>query len=231
MDNPEKVKSESVSRRKFFSLKRGLRRDEGWNYMEATLSVVMLTVVFLGLTITLIAFREWMTRAWAIRVMDQYANDVASHFHEAFENAHNIGPNPPQYGLGAFWMSVVNFDFSDPYSPFVDSTIYQYSARPTSGIYRAISNTASQKLDPGFPPQGWNNKHRFIFTDFGWEGPYQELGRSYAFSYPMARVHFSIHYQRPRQVEEPNNVVNRNYDLEKKYVISGFMRNYGLTVE
>lgn len=216
---------------RWFSLRGGLRRDEGWNFFEATLSVVILTVVFLGLTITLIAFREWMTRAWAIRVMDQYANDVASALHERLTTSHRIGFSPPQNGLGSFWVSVLNYDFSNPYTPFLDSTIYTYSAKPIWGVSCAQGNSGPVRIDPGFPPPGWTGKHKFTFTDFGWQGPYQEMGRTSSFSYPMVRVYFSILYQRPRKVELPKTVVNRTYDLEKRYVISDFLKNYNLKVQ
>jgi hypothetical protein len=232
VDKPNLTALTSPPPRRRFSLTRGLRRDEGWNFMEATLSVAILTVVFLGLTITLIAFREWMTRAWAIRVMDQYANDIASHLHRQLALAHSFQPENGQYGLGAFNLSVINFDFSNPYHPFKDSTVYHYSARPNEGIFRAMNNSAALKLDPDFPPDSWSKSNRFHFTQFTYQGPYnQEIGRTPAFAYPMVRIYFSINYERPRTVELPQSYDNRSYELEKRYVISGFLKNYGLSLE
>jgi hypothetical protein len=200
--------------------------------MEATLSVAILTIVFLGLTITLIAFREWMTRAWAIRVMDQYANDLAAHFHRQLSNAHSIGYENGQYGLGAFYLTVNNFDFSNPYTPFTGTTTYHYSARPSEGVYRAIDNGATLKLDNQFPPSSWSKTNKFHFTQFSYLGPYNlDYGRSTGFTYPMVRINISIMYERPRSVELPHSYDNRSYELEKRYVISGYLKNYNLQVE
>jgi hypothetical protein len=219
--------------RRGFSLRRALRRDDGWNFMEATMSVVLLTIVFLGLTITLLAFREWMTRAWTIRVMDQYANDIASHFHFMLTNTREITQDPSQYGLGAFNMKVVNFDFSDPYDFVKGITNYHYSARPNLGIFRADGNTASNKLQVDFPPPGWKNQHKFVFTEFGcWLGSPPSEMRSNAFDSSMVKIALSIQYQRPRRVEGSGGILqNRTYTLEKHYLISGFMKNYGLKLE
>jgi hypothetical protein len=183
------------------------------------------------LTITLIAFREWMTRAWAIRVMDQYANDVAAHLHKQMALAHSIGYETGQYGLGSFYLSVINFDFANPYHPYIDSTIYHYSARPQAGIYRAIDNGAALKLDPSFPPTSWSKTNKFHFTEFAYQGPYVLEPRTSSFAYPMVRVYFSVNYERPRTVELPHSYDNRSYQIEKRYVVSGFLKNYGLPFE
>jgi len=52
------------------------QRDEGWNFIEATFSVVLLSIVFLGFTISILATREWMERRWAIRLMDEYGQNI-----------------------------------------------------------------------------------------------------------------------------------------------------------
>jgi len=53
-----------------------LRRDEGWTFIEATLSIVIMSIMVLGLTIVILAFKEHLERSWAVRMMDQYGNDV-----------------------------------------------------------------------------------------------------------------------------------------------------------
>jgi len=53
-----------------------LKRDSGWTFIEATLSIVIMSIMILGLTIVLLAFREHLNRSWAERAMDQYGNDA-----------------------------------------------------------------------------------------------------------------------------------------------------------
>jgi len=53
-----------------------LKRDSGWTFIEATLSIVVMSIMILGLTIVLLAFREHLDRSWALRAMDQYGNDA-----------------------------------------------------------------------------------------------------------------------------------------------------------
>ncbi|MFH1863217.1 MAG: hypothetical protein ABH878_10455, partial [bacterium] len=159
------------------------RRDEGWTFIEATFSVVLITIVFLGFTVILIAFREGLQRSWAIRVMDQYANDFISQLDSTMRLANNIWPNPPQYGLNSFSLSILQHN---DYYQVIDSTVYTYSAHPQQGIFRAKSNTAPTPFDPVFTHEKWaDDKHRFTIEDF-------------LFSFPSATENRSVFFKESR---------------------------------
>lgn len=206
--------------------KKLLGSDQGWTYAETIVSMVMLTIIFLGFTVTLLAFREWINRSWAIRVMDQYANDVMSDIEANLRRASRITQNPAQYGLGSFTVEV---DSILNYYPalFLQTRRYTYSARPNFGIYKAIDNTAPQKIDPDFPPEDWENSHRFVFTEFSYPGPYvvPNTANNY-FSDGMVRVYMSIRYERPRKEETSMGIQNRKYTLFKRYSVSIYMKNF-----
>ncbi len=225
-NKPPSPRSISFTASRKSGLMKVLRKDGGWTFVEASFSIVLLTVVFLGFTITLLAFREWMDRSWAIRVMDQYANDLISDLEKKLRLASNIWQNPPQYGLGSFALSVYNLNFNDPYNVLQDSTVYAYSAKPSDGVFIGTGNTAPQKFDADFPPANWNKKHKFTFTEFYYPGPWIEPGRQPYFTNSMVQIFFTIHYERPRTVETPGGSQSRKYELDKRYSVSGFMKNH-----
>jgi hypothetical protein len=199
-------------------LLRVLQREEGWTFVEAVFSLMLLTVVFLGFTITLLAFREWVDRSWAIRVMDQYANDVMSHLDAKLRLTSNISSNPSQYGMGAFRLDIPNFNFSNTTQIVMPPTSYNYSCRPTLGVYYGEGNVASQKLDPDFPPSSWGNEHKFVITNFSyslWNNP--QL--SPTFTQSMVVVKLAITYERPN-AGEPTR-----YKMKKEYTLAQFIKN------
>ncbi len=207
-----------------------LQKDDGFTFIEATISVVLLTIVFLGFTVTLLAFREWMDRAWAIRVMDQYANDVLSNLDATMRIASGITLNQNQYGLGSFSLSVPQFNFDNTLLPVLTTNTFTYSAKPTEGVYVAQNNAAPQKLDKDFPPPNWKTgrkQHKFTITEFRYTGtpPWNVMGRQPYFYESMAQIYLAIKYERPRSVETPFGFQSRKYELKKRYMVSGFLKN------
>ncbi|RJP79811.1 MAG: hypothetical protein C4524_04605 [Candidatus Zixiibacteriota bacterium] len=197
--------------------------------MEATLSMVMLSILFLGFTVSLLAVREWMNRHWAIRVMDQYAHDFMSHLDSQFRRALAIEQAPPRYGLGSFRVKIANYNFTNLQEPVQGISSFVYYTNPNQGIYIGVNNGGGQKFDDRFPPEGYsdlNDRHQFIFTEFTYPGPYTELNRESYFREPMAQVRFSIRYQRPRKVMVNGGLVNRTFAMTKQYRMAGFLKNY-----
>jgi len=208
------------------SLLKPARRDEGWTFIEALFSVVLVTVVFLGFTITLLAFRELLERAWAIRVMDQYANLLVNDIQRKLRTGTAISLNPGQYGLGSFMFTVPNYNFKNVNDPLQFNTSFKYSANPGQGIMIGVDNTAPQQFDPEFTHEGWTSLHRFSVVAFEYDpNAFNQAGRLPYFYQTMAQITFTLRYDRPRQVETPGGSVNRTFSLEKSYTVSGFMKN------
>ena len=200
-----------------------LQKEEGWTFIEAAFSIVLITVVFLGFSITLLSFREWMSRSWAIRCMDQYANDFTSHLDNLMQMGTNMGTNPNQYGLGSFWISIANFD----QYPFevLDSTLFSFSAKPTDGIFIAAGNAAPVPFDDDFPVGDWKYKHRFTIEDFRYE-PFFELNRSLLFNQAIGQVYLTIRYERLGGLDFLSETFMDEYSIIKEYRISTFMKNH-----
>ncbi len=204
-------------------MKNFFHTDEGWTFIEATFSIVLISVVFLGFSITLLNFREWMNRSWAIRCMDQYANDFMSHLDNLMQYGTNMGTNPNQYGLGSFWISITNFN----QYPFevLDSTLYSFSAKPTEGIFVAAGNSAPVPFDQDFPLDEWKYKHRFTIEDFHYE-PFFELNRPPLFNQAMGQVYLTIRYERLGGLDFLSETFMDEYSIVKEYRIATFMKNH-----
>lgn len=210
-------------------VERRLHGEGGWTFIEAVLSVILLTVVFLGFTITILAFREWMTRSWAIRVIDQYASDVLTQIEEVLQLGGRIEQNPPQNGLGSFRIYVMNLN---EYPIFVvDSTSYYFSAHPKDGVFIGIGNTAPQEFyayntngEETFPPPGWEDEHEFTITDFRYV-PWNDIQLSQEFNEAMPQIILNIEYTRYKLVETEKGSRIREYSLQKEYRVSSYMKN------
>lgn len=200
------------------------RNDEGWTFIEAAFSIVLLTVVFLGFSLTLLTFREWMDRSWAIRAMDQYANDLMSRLNQLLLLGSNIGTYPNQYGLGSFWISVYNFQ-EYPQFVILDSTVYSFSAQPTNGVFVAEGNAAPEPFVEDFPLEAWEDEHRFVIEDFGYQA-YYDPARSQNFNESMGQIFLTIRYERLGGLDFLTGAQNDEYMLRKNYRIATFMKNH-----
>lgn len=210
-----------------YGLKEIARQDQGFTFLEATISVVLMTVVFLGFTVGLLAFREWINRSWAIRVMDQYANDVTSHIEENLRKGNTIERTPNQNGLGSFKITVVDFlrypDYQDTYE-------YYYSAHPTQGVKYAVGNVAPQPIEADFPVPGWKNEHEFTIKEFEYDYLWRDPVRGLSvpnFNEAMAHIYLTIEYRRVHNVEtSAGSERNEKYTLTKRYQICLLMKNH-----
>ncbi len=105
--------------------KNGVRSDSGWTLLEATISVVLISLIFLGFTVSTLSFREWMDRSWAIRVVDQYANDVLSNIDSLMRVGIEITGGPTN-GISYFTIKVISSDVYE--TSTVDTVFYNFSA-------------------------------------------------------------------------------------------------------
>jgi hypothetical protein len=210
-------------------IEKRLHGDGGWTFIEAVYSVVLLSVVFLGFTITIMSFREWLNRSWAIRVVDQYANDVMTHIEGFLQMGGSIAPNPPKNGLGSFRIYVMNLNQYPIY--IVDSTAYNFSAHPKNGIFIGVGNTASEEFyayrtggDEVFPPPGWHKEHEITITDFRFV-PWNDALLTEDFNEAMPQIILNLEYKRFHKVDTKRGERIREYTLEKEYRVSTYMKN------
>ena len=142
---------------------------------------------------------------------------------ERAERDANMGTNPNQYGLGSFWISIANFD----QYPFevLDSTLFNFSAKPTDGIFIAAGNAAPVPFDDDFPVGDWKYKHRFTIEDFRYE-PFFELNRSLLFNQAIGQVYLTIRYERLGGLDFLSETFMDEYSIIKEYRISTFMKNH-----
>lgn len=201
--------------------------DEGWTFIEATLSIVLLSIIFLGFTITLLEFREWLDRSWAVRVMDQYANDVIERIDHFIQVGGKFTEDPPRNGLGSFRIYIPSVNVY----PFkVDSTAYIFFAHPEEGIFLSVGSEAPREFyqsctggnEATFPPESWKKSNKFTITDFRYEPfPDPDTTRSTSLAYGTPVIHLSYKYERIEGDEK--------YVLDKQYVFSSYMKNYSMS--
>jgi len=116
--------------------------QRGWTFIEATIGVVLASIIVLGLAVTMMAMRETVDQSMAVRLMDQYGNDMMAHFQNAFETASSFVPIASQ---SSGQMDHFELHYVDPFTT-VD-VIHRYQATREQGIKRD-----NQRLDPQFPP-------------------------------------------------------------------------------
>jgi hypothetical protein len=159
-----------------------------------------------------------MDRSLAIRVMDQYGNDVMSHFQKAFETANKYVPIPSQ---SSGQMDHFELVYIDPFNGV--QTIHRYLATRTQGV--KMDNT---RLDPQFPPRPLQSNNgvgvlsdneSFAVTQFiAEEAPRQ--GNSVAFSHGTIRVSMTVRYTR-----KAIDAGEGDYTRDMTYSTLCFMKN------
>jgi type II secretory pathway pseudopilin PulG len=129
-----------------------LRQDErGWTFIEATIAVIIVSMMLLGLAVTMMAMRESIDRSLSIRVMDQYGNDMMTYFQNQLENAFDFVHVPaPSSGQWDHCQII----FYNPYNGTYSTD--NYRATPALGILRN-----NQRIDPQFPPAHVENGRAF----------------------------------------------------------------------
>jgi len=202
-----------------------IHRDDGWTLVEALISVVLISILFLGFTISVLAFKEWMTRSWALRVMDQYANDVVSSINERLEVAFGIHQLPPQNGLGRFQLDLLDINLYNTQE--IDSTKIIFSAHPQQGIKISEGNAAPKNIDPSIPFDEWWGEHNFIVKEFSMTPGtvlYPTTSNLYQQASLLIRLRFQ--YERIHMVDTDEGVVKESYFVYKDYCVSAFLKNY-----
>ena len=194
------------------------RGEHGWTFIEATMGVVLVSIIVLGLAVTMLAMRDTVDRSLAIRVMDQYGNDIMSHFQKAFETANQYESIPSQ---SSGQMDHFQLIYIDPFNG--TRTIHRYLATRAQGVKR--DNT---RLDPQFPPRQIRtdngigvlsqNESFAIIRFTAVEAPRQ--GNSVAFSHGAIRVSLTIRYTR-----EGINPGESDYTRDMTYSTLCFMKN------
>jgi hypothetical protein len=137
-------------------LRAACRRDDGWTFIEATLAIVLTAIMILGLSIVLMAFREQLDRSWAVRVMDQYGNDVVENLSHDLRNATDIvvGPGP---GL----TNRIDITYLEPVRKN-DLLLTRWSADlRTMRIVRG-----NDLVDPTFPPNNLGRGENYEIVEF-----------------------------------------------------------------
>ncbi len=204
-----------------------LARDGGWTFIEATLAVVIMSIMVLGLSIVLMAFREHLDRSWAVRVMDQYGNDVVERLTHELRNAVDV---TVYGGTGDNYHRIV-ITYLDPYhhDRFITSR-WNVDTRTTQ------VKIENQPVDPTFPPRDLGRGEsyeicRFTLTGYGVRT--EELSeiqdwphRDQSFLSATYDITFMLRYNRAAI-----NPGERHWKFEKEYKNRVYMRNKNLIVK
>ncbi|MBM3328782.1 MAG: hypothetical protein FJY67_04800 [Calditrichaeota bacterium] len=213
------------------ALRKRLAREDGWTFIEATLAVVIMSVMVLGLTIVMLAFREHLDRSWAVRSMDQYGNDVLENLTHDLRNAVDIevagGDNSPYHR--------VQVKFLNPYSH--DRFDYN-NWRVDTRSNRVIVN--NRELQPYFPPRNLRRGESYVIEQFtltpygketlfakpeGWERA-DALRRDPKFTNAAYEIRFKIRYNRNAMYTD-----DVNWSYTREYFNRVYLRNKNLIVK
>jgi len=200
-------------------------REGGWTFIEATLSIVIMTIMVLGLTIVLMAFREHLDRSWAIRVMDQYGNDVLERLTHELRNAVDV-----QVSNGTANTHEITIEYPDML--YMDRTYYHRWKADLRNTRILIDN---RPMDSQFPPRALGRGEffqilRFTLDPFGMSG--REIdeardrnSRSETFLNATYDITFSLQYNR--------NAVNpgeHDWKFRKTYTNRVYIKNKNLYI-
>jgi type II secretory pathway pseudopilin PulG len=201
-----------------------LSGDNGWTLVEAILSIVIMSVMVLGLTIVLLAFREHLDRSLAVRSMDQYGNDVIERLTHKLRNAVNV-----EVRKGRF-IDKIDIEFLDPLT--LDFTIWEY--------WSAVQNTVkinNRRIDDYFPPLRLRLGESYEIVKFTMrkygdvDGPndferQDFFRRSNSFNDATWDIRFTLRYNRANIRSGDHKWI-----YEKEYYNRVYMRNMNLIVQ
>lgn len=208
--------------------RRKFAQDDGWTFIEATMTIVLASVMILGLTITLLAFKEQLDRSWAIRTMDQYANDVVENISHDLRNATEV-----RVRAGAGNTSRVEIDFLDPMRKSdTKQTVLWRADNRTSRIWRG-----NEVLDRQFPasdlgPGETYQITQFTVSPFGTNNYYEpwaridQSARNEQFMAATFDINLTLRYVRNAVGEKTSN-----WDFQKHYGNRVYTRNANLIVK
>ena len=204
-----------------YMIRKRLSRDGGWTFIEATISVVLMSIMVLGLTIVLMAFREHLDRSWAIRVMDQYGNDVIERLTHELRNAVDVNVR-----TGSRNTHKIDIQYLDPY---VHDLFRWTTWRADLRTSRILVN--NDPVDPTFPPRSPGRGESYSIVQFTLT-PYGQLTpndaerrdsfwRNQKFVNAAYDIRFTLRYNRTTD----------NWGFEKQYHNMVYMRNKNLIVK
>jgi len=208
------------------ALKKRLKCDSGWTFIEATLSVVIMAIMVLGLTIVLMAFREHLDRSWSIRVMDQYGNDVIERLTHELRNAVDVTVRPSVRNTHK-----IDIQYLDPY---VHDLYHTNTWR--ADLQRSQILIDNDPIDKTFPPRSPGRGESFQIIQFTLS-PYGQLtpndserrdsfNRASNFVNATYDIRFKLRYNRAAV-----NPGERNWKFEREYRNRVYMRNKNLIVK
>jgi len=198
--------------------------ERGWTFIEATIGVVLASILLLGFTLTIMAMRESIDRSLSIRVMDQYGNDMMKYFENNLENAWSF----QRVATGTSGqMDRFIITFTDPRTGYV--TTNNYRATIAQGIF-----CNNLRLDPQFPPQHiragkafgvLSSEESFTVTRFTASNAYRH-GDTDVFSLSTVEVTLGLRYvKRGTDPGEPD------YVRDMTYSTLCFLKNTQVTTE
>ncbi len=203
-----------------------LTRDEGFTFIEATLAIVLISIMVLGLTIVMLAFKEHLDRSWAIRTMDQYGNDVIENLTHELRNAIDVS-----VGNGQGNTNRITVEHLDPIlKEVVHETLWRADLRQVR-VYAGRT-----LIDPTFPPKNLGVGEtfeivQFTLTPFGTnmrDGQWEQNdagNRKEEFMSAAWDIHFVLRYNRAAVAGR-----DRHWMYEKVYFNRVYMRNKNLLV-
>jgi hypothetical protein len=213
-------------------LRRKIIYDGGWTFIEATLAVVLMAIMVLGLTIVLLAFREHLDRSWAVRVMDQYGNDVIEGLTHDLRNATDVTVRPDTRDTDRITVKFLDDFIKDK---FVEHLWY---ADLRSGQVKVNNNP----LDRFYPPRKTRRGESFQilrFQLFSWGDPRKPQqccdsdfervdarDRDDKFKAATYKIELTLCYNRGAL-----KVGERSWSFQKQYKNLVYMRNKNLMVQ
>lgn len=210
-----------------FRLMKHTKRDEGWTFIEATLAVVLVAIMVLGLTIVMLAFKEHLNRSWAVRVMDQYGNDVVEYMTHQLRNAVDLDVRSA--GRNTHRIDIIHTDR------------YIENLRRTTRVRADIRNAQilvndRPTIDPNFPPRRMARGEsyeivKFTLTPYGVDTPNSRerddrFRRNDKFQNATYDLNLTLRYN--KSALKPGQ---RNWSYQKEYHNRIYIRNMNLVVK
>lgn len=205
-----------------------LAQDDGWNIIEAVLTIVLGAIMALGLAITLLAFKEQIDRSWAVRLMDQTANNIVEQLTHDIRNAVDV---TVRGGTGN--TSRIECKILDPLrkSDAQQTVLWRADTRQTR-FWRG-----NKVLERDFPPTnlGFGESYqivRFTVSTFGANKDNETWarvdmpGRSDAFVDAMFDINLTMRYTRSK-----NMARTYGWTFEKEYTNRVYARNMNLIIK
>ncbi|NQT33577.1 type II secretion system protein [bacterium] len=205
--------------------RKGLSRDGGFTFIEVTLTIVIVSIMVLGLTIILLAFREHLDRSWSVRVMDQYGNDVIERLTHELRNAVDVSIRS---GIGN--THEINISYLEP--NYLDRT---YLIRWRADLRNCQITVNNDAVDPAFPPRKLSKGESFEILQFTLS-KYGEITpdieehidaslRNEMFLNATYDIRFKLRYNRDTLSPGQND-----WSFEKSYSNRVYLRNMNLPI-